>query len=101
MLSPNNYLLLLPPIVTKCRRMNFGILCQTEQEMAMLSYELCSGSQKQHTKIAQVIARQLLPSSTLVNLQSGQNSAILPSLNKSRPPQAPVVRRHLWHLEPQ
>lgn len=101
MLSPNNYLLLFPPIVTKCHRMNFGVLCQKEQEMAMLSYELCSGSQKQHTKIAQVIARQLLPLGTLVNLQSDQNSAILPSLNKSCPPQAPVVRRHLWHLEPQ
>lgn len=102
MLSPNNCLLLLPPIVTKCHRMNFGVLCQMEQEMAMLSYELCSGSQKQHTKnIAQVIARQLLPLGILVNLQSDQNSAILPSLIKSHPPQAPVVRRHLWHLEPQ
>lgn len=70
MLFPNNYLLLLPPIVTKCHRMNFGTLCQMEQEI-----EVCIGSQNQHARIFQVTAKQWLPLGILVNGQSGQNWA--------------------------
>ena len=75
MLSPNNALLLLPPTGTICRRMNFGALLPKEQEMGMPNFQLRVGRQKQYVKTFQIIARQLLPSGTLVNPQNGQNWA--------------------------
>lgn len=77
MLSLNDGLLLLPPIVTKCHRMNFGILCQMEQEM-----EVCIGSQNELAKISQVIARRWLPVGILLTNKVTKIGHILASLDK-------------------
>lgn len=95
MLFPNNYLLLLPPIVTKCHRMNVGTVCQMEQEV-----EVCTGSENQHARIFQVIARQCYhwvswPTSNVVKI-----GHILASLDKMFSPQAAVAMCQLWCLEP-
>ena len=47
MLSPNNYLLLLPPLVTKCHRMNLGTLHQMQQEIEMLNGMLAANNNMQ------------------------------------------------------
>lgn len=96
MLSPNNYLLLLPPIVTNCHRMNFGTLRQMEQET-----EVCIGSQNQHAKIFQVIARRWLPLGILLTSKVAKIRHILASLDELFPPLAPVAMCQFWCREPQ